>query len=599
MYNVLYDTPYNRSIVARLAEGRRRQDFNGYSNEPLHLVHGAFTGRPMAGSGMGDQSQYLLYGTNAVNTPLHMAETMRIASAGFIHHASPFASMSSGYGSASAPHYIGSGESGGMHGCGGAMCGGGDSGGMMYGSGESAERMVGGRGKKFLGMNTKQWKGVGNTAKKGFKMVAPALIAGVVATNPELAPLAPIANMAVQGMGRKRGRPRKLGGSKPASRSYLDNIVSGVASIGNALKPKPKPAPKPVAKAKKSERDSDEYDRFLVGDEGLIDMDSGQYKKVDSQGRVVASASGRSGGGDSGGKFSISKAFKGAKKVFNSPAFKPVKEIGKMAVSKGIKYVAPMAKEALKGAISSTLGAYGVPPELTNMAVEHVGNIAEAEAQKQVSGAGRSGGKITLASVIKMGKKALKHPLVKKGLALAWKELKKRGDKMMHPTPEKHLAHAVQLELNGEPPMPPMGAEVVPADSAEVEPPSGAGPSGGKFSLKSVSRAIKKVASNPAVKAIGKQVASTGVKYIAPLAKTAIKGALMDAGLPPALTSMAVDKVGDMAVAKANSAIAGAGRSGGASDGRAKRAMIVKKIMKERGVKMIEASKIVKAEGLY
>jgi hypothetical protein len=38
---------------------------------------------------------------------------------------------------------------------------------------------------------------------------------------------------------------------------------------------------------------------------------------------------------------------------------------------------------------------------------------------------------------------------------------------------------------------------------------------------------------------------------------------------------------------------------GGSSDGRKRRAEIVKKIMKERGVKMIEASKIVKAEGLY
>jgi uncharacterized protein (UPF0210 family) len=37
----------------------------------------------------------------------------------------------------------------------------------------------------------------------------------------------------------------------------------------------------------------------------------------------------------------------------------------------------------------------------------------------------------------------------------------------------------------------------------------------------------------------------------------------------------------------------------GCGDGRAKRAELVKKIMKERGVKMIEASKIVKDEGLY
>jgi len=51
-------------------------------------------------------------------------------------------------------------------------------------------------------------------------------------------------------------------------------------------------------------------------------------------------------------------------------------------------------------------------------------------------------------------------------------------------------------------------------------------------------------------------------------------------------------------------AVSGGRTSGGASSGagkggRAKRAEIVKKIMKERGVKMIEASKIVKAEGLY
>jgi|TARA_R110000787_G_scaffold66415_1_gene149196 hypothetical protein len=38
---------------------------------------------------------------------------------------------------------------------------------------------------------------------------------------------------------------------------------------------------------------------------------------------------------------------------------------------------------------------------------------------------------------------------------------------------------------------------------------------------------------------------------------------------------------------------------GSGTDGRARRAAIVKKIMKDRGVKMIEASKIVKSEGLY
>ena len=42
----------------------------------------------------------------------------------------------------------------------------------------------------------------------------------------------------------------------------------------------------------------------------------------------------------------------------------------------------------------------------------------------------------------------------------------------------------------------------------------------------------------------------------------------------------------------------GKGKSGGA-DGRKKRADIVKKIMKEKGMKMIEASKYVKEHKLY
>jgi len=52
--------------------------------------------------------------------------------------------------------------------------------------------------------------------------------------------------------------------------------------------------------------------------------------------------------------------------------------------------------------------------------------------------------------------------------------------------------------------------------------------------------------------------------------------------------------------AKSGGAKSGGAKSGGAKKGgRNARAEIVKKVMKERGVKMIEASKIVKKEGLY
>lgn len=82
---------------------------------------------------------------------------------------------------------------------------------------------------------------------------------------------------------------------------------------------------------------------------------------------------------------------------------------------------------------------------------------------------------------------------------------------------------------------------------------------GGKYSVgkffKDVGKVGKKIIKNPIVKEVGKELLKEGVK-------TGIK------------------------------ALTGAG-------GRAKRADIVKKVMGQRGCSMIEASKIVKAEGLY
>lgn len=86
---------------------------------------------------------------------------------------------------------------------------------------------------------------------------------------------------------------------------------------------------------------------------------------------------------------------------------------------------------------------------------------------------------------------------------------------------------------------------------------------GGKYSVgkffKDVGKVGKKIVKNPIVKQVGKELLKEGLK----------QGT-------KALISYA----------------SGAG-------GRAKRAEIVKKVMKDRGVKMIEASKIVKSEGLY
>jgi hypothetical protein len=88
----------------------------------------------------------------------------------------------------------------------------------------------------------------------------------------------------------------------------------------------------------------------------------------------------------------------------------------------------------------------------------------------------------------------------------------------------------------------------------------GKGKKGGKFSIGSVFKGIgnvgKSIISNPIVKEVGKDLLKEGIK-------TGISALASGAG------------------------------------GRAKRAEIVKRVMREKGLKMIEASKYVKAHGLY
>ena len=114
---------------------------------------------------------------------------------------------------------------------------------------------------------------------------------------------------------------------------------------------------------------------------------------------------------------------------------------------------------------------------------------------------------------------------------------------------------------------------------------------------KKVAKVAKAVYNDPAfqpVKAYGKELARDELRNV-------VSQISPQTGV---LGNMALQ----VAAKKADEAIAGAGRkkrapkapkAAGASDGRAKRAEIVKKVMKEQGLKMIEASKYVKAHGLY
>jgi hypothetical protein len=99
----------------------------------------------------------------------------------------------------------------------------------------------------------------------------------------------------------------------------------------------------------------------------------------------------------------------------------------------------------------------------------------------------------------------------------------------------------------------------------------------------------------------GEMLASPAAEMGKKMKKARAKKADMSRVMDAVEATMPMSKGG----AKSGGAKSGGAKSGGAKSGGAKkggrnaRAEIVKKVMKERGVKMIEASKIVKKEGLY
>ena len=91
---------------------------------------------------------------------------------------------------------------------------------------------------------------------------------------------------------------------------------------------------------------------------------------------------------------------------------------------------------------------------------------------------------------------------------------------------------------------------------------------------------------------------------VADVAKPVIKDVVVDMG-KQALTSYLTGKSGSKVPVKKGKGVMSGGLAGvgvmkgGAMDGRKRRAEIVKKVMKEKGLKMVDASKYVKQHGLY
>jgi len=125
---------------------------------------------------------------------------------------------------------------------------------------------------------------------------------------------------------------------------------------------------------------------------------------------------------------------------------------------------------------------------------------------------------------------------------------------------------------------------------------SSGGGSGGKFNLK---KALAKT---------GKVAKSVGVIAGRELLPVAIGALGQEFGVPMPVGMAVGNAIAKGALSQNVTGVKGSGKKpkviacgglSGAKDGRAKRAEIVKKVMKEKGMKMIEASKYVKANGLY
>jgi hypothetical protein len=373
MYNLSIDTPTNRAIAEQMAANRIRSNMI-FPTEPMHIQpHGIW-------SGGWHYTPYLLAGTNANYPPMHMAEAMRISSAG----------MRGGrYTSADALAHALSRD-------------------QYYDQGVGKGISGGRKPKKFLGMNTKQWKGIGKTAQSIGNIATPMLLAAA----PEFAPAIIAGNAALQaaptGNGRKRGRPRKLVGSGPSGGGisgggFLDSVkkigkkASSAASQAYAALPasmkkqikdqvkqgtRQAAAHTTVAAAKLAREHLGPDAANLVVKAGVLGNKAVQ-DQIDQ--RLV--------GGKKRNIFKSivdagKKATKVATQVWNAPAFQPIKALGKEA-----------AQDALKGAVAAiapTVAAEAGP--LGSLALDAGSKYASGK----IAGAGRGRGGQKAAQVARL-----------------------------------------------------------------------------------------------------------------------------------------------------------------------------------------------------
>jgi len=312
-------------------------------------------------------------------------------------------------------------------------------------------------------------------------------------------------------------------------------------------------------------------------------------------------------GSGSGGKFNLKNALKSSNKAvghFVTDKYVPfvaekvapvakftyeevVKPLAKVAKEEGVKLAKEMLKEAIKSAISGDTGA---PPSYADsfghQSVSH--NYAPPSYYESFG-----------------------HPTTGYGRKPRGKGRKPRGGKV------SMILSDDDLRGKGH-----SGGAIGASNTYPATTVRGSG-SGGKFNLKNALKSSNK--------AVGHFVTDKYVPFmtekVAPVAKTvgvqlgrellpvAFEAVGAEFGIPPQVSGAVGRVVANRLLSEKNTGVkggmnrakkCGGGKEhtkvincGGKVDGRQARALIVKQVMKEKGLKMIDASKYVKAHGLY
>jgi len=131
--------------------------------------------------------------------------------------------------------------------------------------------------------------------------------------------------------------------------------------------------------------------------------------------------------------------------------------------------------------------------------------------------------------------------------------------------------------------------------------------SGGKFNLKKALKSSNSAVGHFMTEKVAPVAKTIGVELGRELIPVAFEAVGAEFGVPPQVSGAVGRVVARRALSEKNTGVRGGKKCGGKkavacggkSDGRQARALIVKQVMKEKGLKMIEASKYVKAHGLY